>query len=55
MYVPVLCALYSAMGYYGPKVLIVGRRKPGFEGLKFLKLKVLKNRLSVPNDQNKGL
>ena len=25
IYVPVLCALCSVMGYYGPTVLIVGR------------------------------
>ena len=35
IYVPVLCALCSVMRYYGPTVLIVGRKKPGFEGLKF--------------------
>ena len=35
IYVPVLCALWSVMRYYGPTVLIVGRQKPVFEGLKF--------------------
>ena len=35
IYVPVLCALCSVMRYYGPTVLIVGRKKPVFEGLKF--------------------
>ena len=34
IYVPVLCALCSVMGYYGLTVLIVGRKKPVFEGLR---------------------
>ena len=32
IYVPVLCALWSVIGYYSPMVLIVGRKKPVFEG-----------------------
>ena len=50
IYVPVLCALWSVMRYYGPTVLIVGLKKPVFEGLKF---SILPKGLRSPRPEGK--